>query len=671
LQLSTRAANCLRLAQVETVGDLVNLTSADILRWPRAGDKTLRELRALLRAVGLSLADEPAHQDAVLLGKLEGGDLSAGAARCVRTAGIRTVADLAALKSADVLRWHHAGETTLSEIRAFLRRLGLSLADGDPALGQGGQLSLPFPAVDQLPAASGPRLTQSIESSELPTRATNCLRRAQVKTLGDLVALSSQDVLAWDYSGKATLADIRAYLRRIGLTLSDGDIAGSQTGAADLPRSAPSTVLEEELRGFASSGQTERNTELLVKLWGWNGQAPRTLDSVGREFGLTRERVRQIERRASSRLSKRQIGAPILRAALAELESLVPDVESALGIALRDRGICKTDFGSGSLQTAAQHLNVRWPFEYAVVGSRRILVLAGEGQKYREMVSLLRKRTSERGCVSLLSLASYLGLGEERLPGLRRTLEELAKIVWLDDFREWLYSSETSRNRLFNLCSKVLGVAPRLHLSELRRAVSRSRRLAMCPPQRVLGAFVERRGLGTIDGSTVNAKPGSASSPADNTIEGCLLRVLDECGPVIDGEVFADKCVARGMNATTFYLYRMNSPLVCALGKNVYSKVGASVPPGAAEEIVARRRVVARSSDHGWTRTGLLWSGIELTRQVVTAGGGASPSSGSRLGRRRVARGAPRWLGLWRGDLSKAVHLEPQEAFCSLGSRAR
>lgn len=362
-----------------------------------------------------------------------------------------------------------------------------------------------------------------------------------------------------------------------------------------------------------------------MKLGGGIGQAPRTLDSVGREFGLTRERVRQIERRASSRLSKRQIGAPILRAALAELESLVPDVESALGIALRDRGICKTDFGSGSLQTAAQHLNVRWPFEYAVVGSRRILVLAGEGQKYREMVSLLRKRTSERGCVSLLSLASYLRLGEENFLALDELWRNLPRLCGL-------MISESGSIRRRRPAIGSLTSAPKSWVSRhdcasraspCRQQIEAS---GYVSTQRVLGAFVERRGLGTIDRSTVNAKPGSASSPADNTIEGCLLRVLDECGPVIDGEVFADKCVARGMNATTFYLYRMNSPLVCALGKNVYSKVGASVPPGAAEEIVARRRVVARSSDHGWTRTGLLWSGIELTRQVVTAGGVRLPA---------------------------------------------
>jgi hypothetical protein len=143
----------------------------------------------------------------------------------------------------------------------------------------------------------------------------------------------------------------------------------------------------------------------------------------------------------------------------------------------------------------------------------------------------------------------------------------------------------------------------------------------MCPPQRVLGAFVERCGLGRIEDSIVLANSGSGTAPTEDSAEGAMLRVLDKHGPVMDGEVFAEKCIAAGMNATTFYIYRMISPVICALGKNVYCKVGTNVPPGTIEDIVGQRRAVVRASDHGWTSTGLLWFGIELSRQVITAGG--------------------------------------------------
>ena len=99
-----------------------------------------------------------------------------------------------------------------------------------------------------------------------------------------------------------------------------------------------------------------------------------------------------------------------------------------------------------------------------------------------------------------------------------------------------------------------------------------------------------------------------------------MIRILDAHGPIMDGEAFAEKCIAVGMNATTFYIYRMSSPLICALGKNVFCKVGANVPPGVIDDIVAQRRSTPLAFDHGWTAGGKLWFGVELTRQVITAG---------------------------------------------------
>lgn len=471
-----------------------------------------------------------------------------------------------------------------------------------------------------------PLLELKLDRFDLSTRTVNCLRRANVDTIGALVALRSNDVLGWQNAGKKTLAEVRMLLGGVGLKLSDDRVPSAEVKERFSSVVSESTVLEEELYRFVRAGNTERNAQILVKLWGWNGEAPRTLDSVGKEFALTRERIRQIEKRALKRLRKHRLDASLLRTAISILRSAVPDIEPALGAKLREGGVSRSKFRSESVQVAAEHLGIKWPFEYVSVGDKQVLSLAGEGEKYRKVISLLRKKTSDRGCMNVLSLASELQLDESKLPGLRRVLDVVSKVEWLDDSRDWLYSLEAPRNRLFNLCSKVLGVASRVHLSELRRAVSRSRRLAMCPPQRVLGAFVERCGLGRIDESIVLAHSGRGMAPAEGSAEGLMLRVLDEHGPVMDGEVFAEKCVAAGMNATTFYIYRIISPVICALGKNIYCKVGTNVPPGTVEDIVGQRRAVARVSDHGWTSTGRLWCGIELTRQVITSGGIRLPS---------------------------------------------
>lgn len=57
LDLSERPRNCLRRAQIKTVGELVERTSEDLLNITNFGQKSLEEVTAKLDELGLSLAD--------------------------------------------------------------------------------------------------------------------------------------------------------------------------------------------------------------------------------------------------------------------------------------------------------------------------------------------------------------------------------------------------------------------------------------------------------------------------------------------------------------------------------------------------------------------------------------------------------------------------------------
>lgn len=75
------------------------------------------------------------------------------------------------------------------------------------------------------------------------------------------------------------------------------EISGEAIGAGG--------CLEDELCGLIASADTGRNVELLLSLYGFDGTEPKTLETVGQSFDLTRERVRQISDRARIRLAKR------------------------------------------------------------------------------------------------------------------------------------------------------------------------------------------------------------------------------------------------------------------------------------------------------------------------------------------------------------------------------
>ena len=54
LELSVRALNCLKAAEVDTVADLVSYTKADLMKFRNFGKKSLTELEDLVLNLGLS-----------------------------------------------------------------------------------------------------------------------------------------------------------------------------------------------------------------------------------------------------------------------------------------------------------------------------------------------------------------------------------------------------------------------------------------------------------------------------------------------------------------------------------------------------------------------------------------------------------------------------------------
>jgi len=62
-------------------------------------------------------------------------------------------------------------------------------------------------------------LSRSVEELELSVRASNCLRRANIKTLGDLVRRTEQEMLKYRNFGKQSLKEINEILAGMGLHL--------------------------------------------------------------------------------------------------------------------------------------------------------------------------------------------------------------------------------------------------------------------------------------------------------------------------------------------------------------------------------------------------------------------------------------------------------------------
>jgi DNA-directed RNA polymerase subunit alpha len=141
-ELSVRSRNCLKKMNIETIGDLLNISEAELLSYKNFGETSLREIKGVLEPKGLRLgmaleekqlpSDEvPDHrtmQEEALLNKpVDELQLSVRARKCLQKLNIRTIAELTRKTEAELLGCKNFGVTSLNEIKKSLRNLGLSL----------------------------------------------------------------------------------------------------------------------------------------------------------------------------------------------------------------------------------------------------------------------------------------------------------------------------------------------------------------------------------------------------------------------------------------------------------------------------------------------------------------------------------------------------------------
>lgn len=64
-----------------------------------------------------------------------------------------------------------------------------------------------------------------------------------------------------------------------------------------------SSAMTEDVRELLGC-LNEKERDIIMKRYGFSGEEPRSLSSIGNEYNLTKERIRQIEKEALLKLKK-------------------------------------------------------------------------------------------------------------------------------------------------------------------------------------------------------------------------------------------------------------------------------------------------------------------------------------------------------------------------------
>ena len=147
-ELSVRSRNCLKKMNIHTLGDLLNISEAELLSYKNFGETSLREIKIILESkalrLGMALEEKQAdsseafdeslaqeEDEGVLSKSVDDLQLSVRARKCLQKLNIRTIGDVIHRTEAELLGCKNFGVTSLNEIKKTISNLGLSLRNLD------------------------------------------------------------------------------------------------------------------------------------------------------------------------------------------------------------------------------------------------------------------------------------------------------------------------------------------------------------------------------------------------------------------------------------------------------------------------------------------------------------------------------------------------------------
>ena len=383
-------------------------------------------------------------------------------------------------------------------------------------------------------------------------------------------------------------------------------------------------TLEDELADLLCREPHARNREMIIKYFGWNGLGTRTLEEVGSDYGMTRERVRLIADPCVAHFRTRPAFAPILTRTLRFIGKLLPSTSEDLCGMLTSAGITNVDFQVSGLQKAAEVLELESPFVTETVAEKEYCIPYGAEGMVKKATSLARNAVSHWGVTTVEDIAAELrhsGFDVAQSEFVSKILESQVGFEWLERDSGWFWFSNAPRNPLKTQISKVLSVSDRISVSDLRRGVGRHhRREGFAPPRRVLLSFCERTDGIKTEGDMVFAKPEMDWSEVLPENERKIVRVLKQFGPIMERERLERHCLKDGLNPDTFAIYLTYSPVIEKFARGVFGLRGSTPQPGAVNELVQPVRKSIVVQDFGWRGSNVIYVEYQLTKSAIRSG---------------------------------------------------
>lgn len=389
--------------------------------------------------------------------------------------------------------------------------------------------------------------------------------------------------------------------------------------------------LEESLSRFLSevSGMTGLRFEAMLDRFGWGGVPPLTLEEAGEKLGVTRERIRQIQKKISEKIPETQPYLPALDNAITALESVAPiQVDRAIHL-LKRLGISKINFHPKSVITAAKDLQKRSTLSIKNVNGKHLVFSRLNSQGVNRLLDIARRLSGASGATNIFEVMDKLDEVGEEVNERRavKLLKQLDEIRFLTDDWFWMPDIPPHRNRLRNVTRKMLSVAHLISISDIRDGLKReyffrnssNKKNFRVPPTNVLIEFFKQNMEFELDENDFvrSTEYLDYKKELGEGIQAVVEILRSTPNGILERDSLREGCEARNVNLNSLEILLTYSPVLEALGSSLYKLRGISA---SASEVEAVRRSITskpnikRVKDHGWSEEGNVYVVVRLPK---------------------------------------------------------
>lgn len=392
-----------------------------------------------------------------------------------------------------------------------------------------------------------------------------------------------------------------------------------------------STDLPEVLRFFSPSQQIDK----LSLRYGWADQKPKTLEEVGELYGVTRERIRQIEAKFEKKLPVKKIHINSLDKCLDLLtQSAILTVEEASKLILEKHLSSKPVSIEGIVKHAAVLFAKNNDLDIVTVHGCKFVVKK-TGINLIELIHHeANAEVSKYGCGNVDELIEEILSNSPNIYSKEiltrdfaiKVLRGFGDVIFLDKNCNWFWY-ETKRNRLINVLKKIFTVTKQLDVAQIREGLQRSyrqRSLRLVPSKEAIIEICKLLPNFFVEETTIHVNELFKQEDRLGDIEKAFFKALSESeNGVLTRNDLLDRIQELGISDVSGSGYLSWSPILEQVAVNLWGLRGRVIDPVKIKYLTEMNLFNPKptiKSDWGWTPERSLYIVYKLNKSSIRSG---------------------------------------------------